>query len=93
MKTEWMSREQIDEVLNNLSAADLIEAVDEASDTRKATGAFNAAATRMGIEQALTRVRANDFKYLASRMNEVVNIDSPLSAETSESLASVNTGE
>ena len=98
MATEWLSREQIDSVLSELSADDLIEATDAGAGkgARIAGLAFNSAAQRVlgASDQSYTsRVRAADFRYLADSLSEAVNIDSPLSAESSALLASQEPGE
>jgi hypothetical protein len=94
---EWLSRQEIDQIADNISADDLIEGMDgtgtqQQQGTRMVRTAFNRAAARLGIEQATTRVRASDFKYLADRIGEVVNIDSPLSESTEALLVSADTG-
>ena len=68
--TEWLTREKIDEVLENLSAADLITATGDGSQSgaKMAGLAFDSAAARLGISNgtpATAHVRAADFKYLA----------------------------
>jgi hypothetical protein len=94
---EWLSRQEIDQIADNISADDLIEGMDgtgtqQQQGTRMVRTAFNGAGARLGIEQATTRVRASDFKYLADRIGEVVNIDSPLSESTEALLVSADTG-
>lgn len=95
---DWLTREQIDSVLAELSADDLIEATDAGAGkgARIAGLAFNSAAQRvLGQADAsyTTRVRAADFRYLSEALSEAVNIDSPLSAEGSALLASQEPGE
>lgn len=96
--SEWLTREKIEEVLANLSAADLIEATGDgtAQGAKIAGTAFDSAAARMGVSNgtpATQHIRAADFAYLANRIGEVVNIDSPLSDATSNSLDSAASGE
>ena len=98
LDSEWLTREQIDEVLSALSAADLIEGVGDGkhSEARLAGIAFDAAAARVGVSNgspATQHIRAGDFKYLATRISEVVNVDSPLSESTSALLDSPDDGE
>lgn len=91
----WLTREQIEQILEGMSADDLIEALDQPSDTKKATDAFNAAAKRLGFvngSRATEHLRVTDFRYLASRMGEVINLESPLSEGTEDSPASADTG-
>lgn len=80
---DWLTREQIDEVLDTLSADDVIEALTgEEHNVKKGTNAFLRAAERQGIEEPLKKVKAADLSYLAKRIGEVVNVDSPLSDGT-----------
>jgi hypothetical protein len=94
---DWLTREQIDEVVANLSAADLIEGTSGGKkDAQVAGSAFNSAAARMEYSNgspATEHVRASDFAYLAERIGEAINIDSPLSSATSDSPDSVAAGE
>lgn len=95
---DWLTREQIDDVLSNLSAADLIEGVGDGTKagTKVAGDSFDAAAKRLGVSNgtaATEHIRAGDFQYLAEQLGEVINVDSPLSVETSDSLASVEPGD
>jgi len=95
---EWLTREQIDQVLEQLSAADLIEATGDGTrqGAKVAGAAFDAAAGRMGLSNgtpASQHVKASDFGYLAAQLGEVINVDSPLSEKTSDSLASVEPGD
>lgn len=95
---DWLTREQIDQVLSGLSAADLIEATGDGSNqgSKIAGVAFDSAAKRAGFSNgtpATQHVRASDFKYLAEKLGEVINIDGPLSDETSDLLASVEPGD
>jgi hypothetical protein len=95
--TDWLSRQEVDQIAENISADDLIEAMDgtgtqQQQGVRMVKTAFNGAAARLGIEEATTRVRASDFKYLADRIGEVVNVDSPLSESTEDLLVSADIG-
>lgn len=97
---DWLTREQIDQVLEQLSADDLIEASDQGAGKPARVGglAFHLAATRVlgplpEPERWTSRVRAGDFKYLSETMGDAVNIGSPLSSDTSELLASQDSGE
>jgi hypothetical protein len=80
---DWLTREQIDEVVANLSAADLIEGTSNGQkDAQVAGSAFNSAAARMELSNgtpATQHVRAADFGYLAERIGEAINVDSPKS--------------
>jgi hypothetical protein len=94
----WLSREQIDSVIDTISAGDLIEALDTAgsSKVKMPMLAFDTAAARMGLSNgtpATAHVSAADFVYLAKRIGEVINVDSPLSSDTSALLDSAATGE
>ena len=94
---DWLTREQIDEVVSNLSAADLIEGTSNGrKDAQVAGAAFDSAAKRMELSNgtpATQHVRAADFAYLAEKIGEAVNIDSPLSPATSDSPDSAAAGE
>ena len=95
-KQQWLTREQIDAVLEQLSADDLVKAypADPDNPLKLPVAMFDNAAQRAGHgEKAIARVRLNDLNYLTQKLGEVVNVDSPLSAETSSSLDSANTGE
>jgi hypothetical protein len=95
---DWLERTDIDRILDGLSAEDLIEslAMENVPQIKKITDSFNRAALRLGAstetEPALQRVRAQDLKYLTTRMGEVINVDSPLSEGTVRSLDSAATG-
>ena len=94
---DWLTREQIDEVIAGLSAADLIEGTSNGrKDAAVAGAAFDSAAARLGISNgtpATQHVRAADFQYLASQLGEAINVDSPLSETTSDLLDSAAVGE
>ena len=94
---DWLTREQIDEVVANLSAADLIEGTSNGrKDSQVAGAAFNSAAARMGVSNGTSgteHIRAADFAYLANAIGEAINIDSPLSPATSDSPDSAAAGE
>jgi hypothetical protein len=92
---DWLSRKDIDQIIEAISADDLIESMSGTGSQQglqMVKGSFNRAAARMGIEDATTRVRIADFKYMAERIGEVVDIDSPLSGDTESLLASADTG-
>lgn len=95
-KVTWLSRDQIDEVLENLSADDLLKATAGGKGSEVAGLAFNLGAARLGLSNgtpATQHVRAGDFRYLAEKLGEVINVDSPLSEETSSLLDSADPGE
>ena len=98
MATDWLTRQQIDEVLEQLSADDLIEAVDTAGGQKAkvASIAFNQAANRtLGDPEKgrwTERIRAADFRYFVDQIGEAVNVDSPLSDATSTLLDSPELG-
>ena len=93
----WLTREQIDEVVAGMSAADLITATGEGrKDAAVAGAAFDAAAARMGLSNgtpATESVHAYDFQYLATAIGEAINVDSPLSEATSDSPGFADAGE
>lgn len=81
---DWFTREQIDEIIAGISAADLLEAIGDGTGLKgaKMLGiAFDSAAERSGYSNgtsATAHVRASDFKYLADTLGKVVSVDSPL---------------
>lgn len=82
---EWLTREQIDQVISGMAAADLLEAMGDGESIKgpkMAADAFNAAAARLGMSNgtpATQHVRMSDLKYMAEAITQAVNIDSPLS--------------
>ena len=92
---DWLTREQIDSVLTELSADDLVQAypADPVNPLKLPMAVFNNAASRHGIDNAIQRVRLADLNYLAGKIGEAVNVDSPLSEGTSALLDSPEPGE
>lgn len=85
---DWLTREQVDTVIAAMSAADLIAAMGDATDTGNVKGpkmagdAFDSAANRLGLSNgtpATAHVRMQDFQYLAQKISEAINIESPTS--------------
>jgi len=82
--SDWLSREDIDNVIDNLSGADLIEGLADGAnktDAKISTVAFDTAAARLKISNgspASQHVRASDYRYLTKRVSEVIAADSPL---------------
>lgn len=81
---QWLTREDIDRVIDNLSADDLIESglagADAADAVAAGAKAFNAAAARIGLSNgsnATAHMRASDLQYFASALKGAVDIDSP----------------
>lgn len=98
MDVAWLTREQIDSVLDQLSADDVIESTGQAKGAKVAGLAFHFAATRVlgpveGAERWTARVKVSDLKYLADRIGEAVNIGSPLSADAQSLLDSAGSGD
>lgn len=95
---DWMTRQDIDRILDHLSADDLIEAMvpGEAASAAMPMRAFNRAALRLGAATedapASSRVKASDFQYLVKSIGEVINVDSPLPASTAALLDSAVSG-
>jgi len=81
---DWLSREDIDRVIDNLSGADLIEGLADGAnktDAKISTVAFDTAAARLKVSNgspASQHVRAKDYRYLTRRVSEVIAEDSPL---------------
>lgn len=82
---QWLTREQIDSVIQGMSAGDLVEAMgdgDKMAGPKMPVKAFDIAAARLGVSNGTTAsamVRLVDFKYLAKAIAEAVSIESPLS--------------
>lgn len=82
---QWLTTEQIDQVIAAMSAADLIAAMgngEKLEGAAMAGAAFDNAAARIGLSNgtpATQHVSMKDFAYLAQRIGEAVNVDSPLS--------------
>lgn len=82
---EWVTREQIDEVIDQMSAADLVHAMgdkDKMGGTALASAAFNAAAARLGKSNGtpmLEHVRMSDFSYFAEKAGAAINVENPTS--------------
>lgn len=84
---EWLTAPEIQLVVDNLSADDLIEGTAQKGDNGilMIKVAFNRSAARLGYgDEATTRVRASDFQALATSIGQVVNVDSPLSPGTQD---------
>jgi len=84
---DWLTREQIDQVIENLAAADLIDASgDGKTSAQVAAAAFDSAAKRMNLSngtRATEHLKLADLSYMADALGEAVNIDSPKSEESS----------
>lgn len=96
VEKDWLTREDIDQVLDNLSAADVIEAIGDGKRAGAAVAgfAFNEAASRLGHgDNATSRVRVRDFQYLSEQMGEVMNVGGPKSEQSPDSQDSADTGE
>ena len=85
-RPDWLTREQIDTVVEAMSAADLVSAMERFDAQKQATqwavAAFDSAGVRLGMSNGSPtseHVRMQDFSYLASKVSEVVNVDNPLS--------------
>jgi len=78
----WLTREEIDRVIANLSAEDMIESgltgTDDKGEAVKAgMRAFNASAERLGLSNgtpAMQHVHASDLKYFANNLKESLDI-------------------
>lgn len=98
-KPEWLTKQQIDSVLDNLTGQDVLEAVtgDEKVTAGSTAGkAFDAAAKRLGVTNgtaAMLQVKPVDALHLAQRMGELLNVDSPKAKARRGSQGSATTGE
>ena len=93
---DWLTREDIDQILDNLSAADVIEAIGDGTRAGAAVAgvAFDQAAAPLGHwDHATARVRVSDFQYLSEQMGEVMNVGGPKSEQPPDSPGSAATGE
>lgn len=83
--TEWLTREQIDQVIEGMSASDLITAMGDGEGIKgplMAGQAFDSAAARLGVSNgtpATQHVRMADFAYMANAITKAVDVDNPLS--------------
>jgi hypothetical protein len=93
-----LMREDIDAVVSGMSAGDMLEATEDEtgkrrSGTKMLRTAFDAAAERAGYGvNATERVPVALFRYYAESMGGAVNVESPLSSDTSDLLDSAATG-
>lgn len=97
--TDFLEREQIQQIVDSLSADDLIESGLGGKDVeplKALRSAFDRAAERAGYTNgvaATQRVRVSDFQWWAKQLGGSINIDSPLSQGTEDLLHSAATGE
>lgn len=97
--TEWLTREQIASVVDQMSASDLIGASGEdqkLSNAQRAGLAFDAAAARVGLSNgvpATQHIRARDFLFLAEAIGEVMGPGSPKADDGEDLQPSADTGE
>lgn len=98
--TDFLEREQIQQIVDSLSADDLIESGLGSKDVeplKALRSAFDRAAQRyeglIGGAPATQRVRVSDFQWWAKQLGGSINIDSPLSQGTEDLLHSAATGE
>ncbi len=99
-QNNWLSRADIDRVVANLSADDLIESglagtTDSTESVRAGGRAFNMAAERLGLSNgspATQHMHAADLGYFANALKGAMDIDSPKSEPSEDSLDSAITG-
>lgn len=95
----WLTREDIDSITSNMSAADMLDAIEDEqgkrqSGTKMIRSAFDSAAEAQGFGALATkRVPVSEFRYLTEKLGGAINVDSPLSQGTSGLLDSAATGE
>lgn len=81
----WLTREDIDEIVAAMSAADMIAAVGDGEKLQGAAmagAAFDAAAARIGKSNgtpATANVALADFQYLTEAIGGSVNVGTPKS--------------
>jgi len=84
---DWLSREDIDRVIDSLSGADLIEGLADGAnktDAKISTVAFDTAAARLKVSNgspASQHVKARDHRYMVNKIKGVLTEDSPLPEE------------
>lgn len=96
--SNFLSRSEIEAILNGMTARDIFAVVRSGGDPDKgaqvAGDAFEAAALRQGYgEGVLDRVRPGDAIYLAQELSEVFTSDSPKDGTTGDSPDSSGIGE
>ena len=79
---DWLTREEIDRAIDEMSASDLIEAIGDGNNqgTKMAGTAFDLSAARLGISNgtaASSHVRVKDFKYLTDRLAAAIDVEAP----------------
>ena len=93
----WLTRREIDLVIESMTAGDLVKALSEHGDgnAQMPVAAFDSSAKRLGLTNgsaASDHVRASDLRYLGEKIGEAVNVDSPLSPRQEDSQPSAITG-
>ena len=94
---QWLDRADIDSVLSQLSADDVIEGLaEEVPAVKLPMVIFNRAAARLGVSNgtpASQHIRVSDLKYMSSEVGKATSLNSPKSDDTPDSQDSAATGE
>lgn len=99
---KWLTPAQVDEVIDNASTSDIIEAgalfpdMSGEQALQFSQEVFNRAAERIGLTNGVKgteMIRARDFGAWTDKMGDLMRADNPLSAGTSDSPSSADTGE
>jgi hypothetical protein len=94
-KTGKLTRAQQEEIVDGLSAGDVIRVTGtEGNPSEKAEAIFNRGAERQGFgAEALDRVPIADTAYLSELLSEALNMGGPKADDTSQSPSSADTGD
>lgn len=93
----WLTRPEIQDIIDRMSAADLVRATDDGiSSGERAEIIFNRATERLGRSNGVAgmeMVKASDFPWLAEKLGEVMTPDSPKADSGQASPDSAASGE
>lgn len=94
---QWLSRDDIDSILDNLTADDVIEGLaEEVPSVKLPMVIFNRAAARQGASNgtpASQHVKIADMRYMTEAVGKATSVSDPKSQSTSISQDSADTGE
>lgn len=96
-QAEWLTRADIDSVLDQLSADDVIEGLaEDVPSVKLPMMIFNRAAARLGVSNgtpASQHIRVADLQYMSKAVGEATSLNSPKFDGTPDSQDSADTGE
>ena len=94
---QWLSRADIDSVLDQLSADDVIESLaEDVPPVKLPMLIFNRAAARQGVSNgtpASQHIRIADMRYMTAEVGKATSLNNPKSEDTDPSQDSADTGE